>query len=122
MATNKITQVTLNNVSSKIDTYDLSHETVLVTWTATMAHGSLLLVDNTEALIAEAATVEKAIDDPSLIENTHEVGDTVQVNVAVQGNVFNTDALTYSDNPTVDPANLTALAAKLNKFHTITNG
>ena len=122
MATNKVTQVTLNNIAAKIDTYDLSHETVNVTWTATMQHGSLLLANDTEAAAAAAATVEKVIDDPSLIDNDYQAGDVVQVNVAVQGNVFNTDALTFSDTSTVDPSTLTALAAKLNKFHTITNG
>ena len=122
MATNYRPQVTLNNLSSKIDTYDQTHDSLIVIWTATMGHGSLLIADGTEAAAAAAANVVFAIDDPSLIENDFTAGDSIQVNVAVQGNVFNTGALKYSDTDTVDPALLTALAAKLNTFKTITNG
>ena len=121
MATNYRPQVTLNNIDSKIPTFDLSHDSVLVTWTATMSDGSLLIAANTEAAEAAAATVTKVIDDPqAVVGNT--VGDTVLVNVAVQGNVFHTEALSYSDTDTVAPAALTALAAQLNTFRSIVNG
>lgn len=120
--TNYRPQVTLNNLGSKIDTFDQTHATENVVWTATMSHGSLLIADNTEAAEAAAATVVKVIDDPSIIDNDFTVGDTIQVNVATNGNVFNTGALSYSDTDTVTATALTALLAQLNTFKTITNG
>lgn len=122
MATNKIIQVVLNSVASKIDTFDQSHDTVDLTWTATMQHGSLLLDTNLEAAAADAATVTQVIDMPSLIENDYTVGEVVQVNVAARNCVFHSEALTYSDTDVVDTALLTALAAKANTFRSITNG
>tara|TARA_R110002153_G_scaffold53726_2_gene149555 strand:+ start:3650 stop:4003 length:354 start_codon:yes stop_codon:yes gene_type:complete len=116
MPVNSRQQVVFNEVSTQLNTSDWTHDTVLVTWTATMGNGSLLVAANTEAAEAAAATVVKAIDDPSVDDKGYEVGDTVAVNVAVQGNVFNTAALSYSDTDTVVASALTALAAKLNTF------
>ena len=116
MAVNSRPQVVLNEVTTQTTTSDWTNDTVLVTWTATMSNGSLLIADNTEAAEAAAATVVKVINDPTVEAAGYEVGDTVSVNVAVQGCVFNTAALSYSDTNTVTASALTALAAQLNTF------
>ena len=89
MAIIKRPQVVFNQVSTQTSTSDWSHETVLITWTATMRDGSIL----------DAANAEIA----------------VSVSVAVRGCVFNSAELVYTDGAAV-PANLTGLAANLNTF------
>lgn len=116
MAVSSRPQVVFNEVSTQLNTSDWTHDTVTVTWTATMSDGSLLVAANTEAALIDAANVVKVIDDPQAFEKGYQVGDTVAVNVAVQGNVFNTAALSYSDTDTVVASALTGLAAKLNTF------
>lgn len=116
MAVNSRPQVVLNEVSTQLKTSDWTHDTVLVTWTATMQDGSMLGADLLEEAVAAAATVTMVIDDPSITEKGYGVGDTVAVNVATQGNVFNTSALHFSDSDVITPANLTALNAQLNTF------
>lgn len=116
MPVNSRPQVVFNEVSTQLNTSDWTHDTVLVTWTATMQDGSMLGADLVEEAVAAAATVTMVIDDPSVTEKNNQVGDTVAVNVATQGNVFNTAALHFSDSDTITPANLTALLAQLNTF------
>ncbi len=100
-----------------LDTMYTGHtsDTVSVTWTATMRQGSMLLANNTEAAVADVATVAKVINDPVEMSKSHNVGDTVLVNVAVRGSVFQTSELKYSDAGTAVPASL-ALLAQTNIF------
>lgn len=115
MPVNSRPQVVFNEVTTQLHTSDWTHDTVLVTWTATMRDGSILDSSNVEIAAAGAANGVKVIDDPVEVYKDHEVGDTVALNVAVRGNVFNSSTLVYTDGAAV-PANLTALAAQLNTF------
>lgn len=116
MPVNSRPQVVFNEVTTQLHTSDWTHDTILVTWTATMQDGSMLGADLLEEAVAAAATVTMVIDDPSITEKGYEVADVVAVNVAVRGNVFNTAAMHFSDSDVITPANLTALAANLNTF------
>lgn len=116
MTVNYRPQVVFNEVATQLNTSDWSHDTVLITWTATMKDGSMLGADLLEEAVADAATVTMVVDDPSITEKGYLVGATVAVNVATQGNVFNKAALHFSDSDTITPANLTALVAQLNTF------
>lgn len=109
-------QVVFNEVSTQMDTSDWTHNTVLVTWTATMQNGSMLGADLLEEAVAAAATVTMVIDDATETGKSPGVGDVVALTVATQGNVFNTAAMHFSDSDTITPANLTALLAQLNTF------
>jgi hypothetical protein len=93
-----------------------THEDVVVTKTSTMTHGSMLVAAGTEAAIADVAVVTGVIDDPMVDFEDVAVGDDVLVSVARRGNVFNTDALTYSDAGAAVPANLTLLNSAQNIF------
>tara|TARA_R110002153_G_scaffold267599_1_gene431831 strand:+ start:102 stop:452 length:351 start_codon:yes stop_codon:yes gene_type:complete len=108
-------QIVFNEVTTETTTSDWTNDTVTVVWTATMQNGSILDDSNVEIAALGAANGTKVINDASEAYKDHQVGDTVAINVAVQGCVFNSSALTYSDGAAV-PANLTALAAKLNTF------
>lgn len=116
MPVNSRPQVVFNEVSTQLNTSDWTHATLSVTWTATMQDGSMLGADALEEAVAAAATVTQVIDDPSINEKNYQVGDTVALNVAIRGNVFNTAAMHFSDSDTITPANLTALVVQLNTF------
>lgn len=75
----------------------LSMESVLVTPTATMTHGSALKADGTEALAAEAANVVGFIDDIQFGEFNGDNTATVLVNVVKRNAIINEDAIKYSD-------------------------
>ena len=111
---------TLNRDQVVLDTMFTSHtaETVTVTWAADMVQGSLLTVANASvANAAAAATAVKVIDDNTEMLQSHTVGDTVSLNVAVRGNVFPLDAvLVYADGATAVSSALTGLAASDNIF------
>lgn len=115
MAIIKRPQVVFNEVTTQNSTSDWTHDTVLVTWTATMRNGSILNASNVEIAAIAAADGVKVINDATEMSKDHTVGDTVALNVAVQGCVFNSAELVYTDGAAV-PANLTGLAAKLNTF------
>ena len=108
-------QVVFNQVSTQTSTSDWSHETVLVTWTATMRDGSILNAANAEIAAAAAADGVKVIDSGPEMSKVHAVGDVVSLSAAVRGCVFNSAELVYTDAAAV-PANLTGLAANLNTF------
>lgn len=60
------------------NTYDLTHETLQLTKTATMTHGTLLVAAGTEAINTDlAANVTHVIDDPKV--DFAAVGDVVTV-------------------------------------------
>ena len=100
-----------NQAQVVLDTMYTGHtaDTVSVTWTATMRQGSMLVAANTEAAIADVATVTKVINDPVEMAKDHTVGDTVLLNVAVRGNVFKTSELKFSDAGAAVPASLALL-------------
>lgn len=111
--------VTLGGVDSTSGGY--THDSVLVTVTATMKQGSLLLADGTEAALLDAANVVGAIDDLTFRRHLDEleVGDQVLASVAKRGLIFNESALSYTDGD-IDQAGKDALAAAgLNKFSTV---
>ena len=111
--------VTLGGVDSTSGGY--THDSVLVTVTATMQQGSLLVADGTEAATADAANVVGAIDDLTFRRHRDElaVGDQVLASVAKRGLTLNETVLKYTDGD-IDAAGKTALAAAgLNKFATV---
>ena len=116
MAVSNRKQVVFNNVTGELTTSDITHDTEIVTMTATMAHGSLLDASNVEVDLAGIANAVKVIDFASFDTKGYEVGDSVAVNVAVRGCVFNVDALLTSDRGVVTAAALTGLAGDLNTF------
>lgn len=75
----------------------LSMESVLVTVTATMTHGSALVAAGTEATKADVADVVGFIDDQQFGEFKPAVGTTALVNVVKRNAIVNSDALVYSD-------------------------
>lgn len=112
-------QVVLNRLESKGTTNDLTGDTVIVTWTATMAHGSLLDASDAEVALAGIAGAVKVIDCAPIGVYDYAVGDSVAVNVAEKGCVFNLDSLKTSDRGEVTEAALTGLAGNLNSFRTL---
>lgn len=116
MAVYERKQVVLNNLTGEFTTDDITNDTVLVTWTATMAHGSLLDASDAEVDLAGIANAVKVVNTPAIDLQGYEVGDTVALNVAVRGCVFNVDALLTSDRDVVTAAALTGLAGSMNTF------
>lgn len=112
MATFERKQVVINTLNSdRAD--DMTHRTVSVTKTATMAQGSALVAAGTEAAIANVALVTGILDDLR-IDNA-DVGDVVLVRVAHSFCKFKTANIKFSDAGAFVPAAATALAA-LNQF------
>lgn len=95
MATSDRKQVVLAELQTELGGSAYTKETVEITMTSTMANGSLLLADNTEAAAADAATVAGVVDAPEL--ELYEEGDVVVVSVVKRGVILNKDALTFSD-------------------------
>jgi hypothetical protein len=99
-----------------------THDTVELTYTATMKQGSLVDASGVEVATADAADVVGAIDD-QFVKNWAadelEVGDTFLASVAKRGCIFNDSALVYTDGG-IDADGKTALgAAGMNKFTTV---
>ena len=88
----------------------LAYESALVTVTATMGNGSLLLADNTEGAVADAATVVSVIDDPKFDEGFYSVGDVLLVPIAKRNFIANSDVIKFSD-AAYGSETLTALSA-----------
>ncbi len=89
-----------------------THDTVEVTYAATLKQGSLIKADGTEAAIADAADVVGAVDDLTIRRHSDEltVGDTVAISVAKRGLILNRSVLKYSDGA-IDAAGEAALSA-----------
>lgn len=116
MSTQQRYDVTLAGLQTEFGGRTYTHDSVVVTKTATMKHGSMLVAANTEAAIADVALVTGVIDDPMVDFEGVAVGDTVYVSVAKRGCVFATSALKYSDAGAAVPASLTLLASAQNIF------
>ena len=74
----------------------VSHESRLLTVTATMGNGSLL-VDDVEGAVADAATVNGIIDDPKFDEGFYTVGEVHLVPVCFGYATANSDVIKFSD-------------------------
>ncbi len=93
-----------------------SNTQVEVTWTATMANGSMLIANGTEAAAAAIANVVFIINDFSVGANGMEepdVGDVVQVNCITFGTKVYAASLKFSDRAaTIADTGVTGLTAK----------
>lgn len=87
----------------------VSHESRLVTVTATMGNGSLL-VDDAEGAVLDAATVNGVIDDPKFDEGFYPVGEAHLVSVCFGNATANSEVIKFSD-ATYGAEALTALEA-----------
>lgn len=92
--TSTFKQVVLNSLVDSFGGKDMTHKSVVVTKTATMKNGSLL-VGAVEAAAADAATVDGIIDFPAL--DIAAEGDVVAVSVAHSYVKVAGSALTFSD-------------------------
>lgn len=111
-------QIVLNKVVSEAPGF--THDTVDVTWTATMKNGSMLVAAGTEAAVLDAANVVGVIDDHTVrdLASNLEVGDTLSVSVAKRGCTFNDDKVVFS-NGAINAAARTALEGQMNTFSTV---
>lgn len=102
-------QVVLGSVHSDSG---FTHDTLDVTFSATLKQGSLLKADGSEAATADAADVIGAVDDLTIRRHSDEleVGDTVKISVARRGLVLNRSVLKYSDGA-INAAGEAALSA-----------
>ncbi len=114
MSTQQRYDVTLGGLQTEFGGTAFTHESVVVTKTATMSHGSMLVAANTEAAIANVALVTGVIDDPSI--DLIATGSTALVSVARRGCIFSTAGLKYSDAGAAVPASLTLLNSAFNIF------
>ena len=108
MATSERKQAILAGLQTELGGNAYTHETAEITMTATMKNGSLLKTDNTEGLIADAATVVGVLDAPEI--ELYVDGDVFVARVAKRSVIANTDVLTFSDGAYTNET-LTALAA-----------
>jgi hypothetical protein len=108
-------QVVLNEVKSELAGF--THDTVQITWTATMKNGSILDAAGVELAVAAAATSVMVLDDLTArnLDDSLTVGDTLEVSVARRGCVLNEDVCVFTDGA-IDAAGKTALEAFNNKF------
>jgi hypothetical protein len=111
-------QIVLNKVESELPGF--THDTVQVTWTATMKNGSLLVADGTEAAAADAADVVGVIDDLTArnLAGELEVDDVLEVAVAKRGCVFNEDKVVFTDGA-INATAKAALEGNMNTFSTV---
>jgi len=102
-------QVVLGSVHSDSG---FTHDTVEVTYAATLKQGSLLKADGTEAATADAADVVGAVDDLTIRRHADEltVGETYKISVAKRGLILNRSVLKYSDGA-INAAGEAALSA-----------
>ena len=110
MATSDFYQVQLDGVENLYKNNGRTHESAVVTVTATMKNGSILKADDTEALIADAATATKIIDFTAFNGQDYAVGDVVPVPVIVRESTVDATYLKFSDGAYTAEA-LTALLA-----------
>lgn len=108
-------QVVLNEVQS--DLAGFTHDTIQITWTATMKNGSILNASGVELAVAGAADAVMVLNDFSArnFDEGLEVGDVLEVAVARRGCVFNEAVCVFTD-AGIDAAGKTALEAFNNKF------
>lgn len=110
MADSTFKNVTANFAQDVYGGKGMSHDTVVVTKTATMGQGSILKDDGTEAAKLDAATATHIIDFNAI--ETAEVGDVVAVSaVKALAQVYKAN-LKFSDGAYTSEA-LTALEGKL---------
>ena len=95
MATSERKQAILAGLQSELGGNAYTHETAEITMTATMANGSFLLADNTEAAIAEVATVAGILDAPEIEQYVD--GDVFVARVAKRNVIANYDVVQFSD-------------------------
>ena len=102
-------QVVLGSVHSDSG---FTHDTLEVTYSATLKQGSLLKADGSEAATADATDVIGAVDDLTIRRHSDdlEVGDTLKISVARRGLVLNRSVLKYSDGA-INAAGEAALSA-----------
>jgi len=110
MADSNFKQVVVNYVPSVYGGQEMSHDTVVVTKTATMENGSILKADGTEAAIADAATATHIINDTSF--DVKEEGDVVAVAAVKALAQVKKANIKFSDGAYTSEA-LTALESKL---------
>ncbi|AHK11519.1 hypothetical protein S140_112 [Shewanella sp. phage 1/40] len=118
MATSYRQPVVLNTLSAAMGG-NMSYESVLVTVTATMQDGSMLIAAGTEAAAADAATVTGIIDFPQFEVGDYQVGDVILVPVVIRDAVVNMGALHFSDAAYGTEA-LTALATAGVRLQSVT--
>ena len=111
-------QVVLNAV--KTDLAGFTHETVDVTWTATMKNGSIVNASGVEIAAAAYATAAGVIDDLTArnLDGAVGTGDTISVSVAKRGCVFNDAVVTYTDG-LIDANGKAVFAGNMNTFSTV---
>lgn len=95
MTTSARKQAILDNVSTKVGGNAYTHETAEITVTATMANGSFLLANNTEAAVLDVATVAGILDAPEL--ELYTTGDVFVTRVAKRNVIANYDVVQFSD-------------------------
>jgi hypothetical protein len=95
MATSARKQAILATVGVETSGNAYTHETVEVTKTATMANGSFLKSDNTEAAIADVAVVDSILDFPEI--ELYEDGDVMLARIAKRNVIANYDVVQFSD-------------------------
>lgn len=110
MATSYRKQAVLAGAQTEFGGNGYTHESVVVTVTATMGNGSLL-TGATEAAVAAAATVDGVIDDPKFDDGLYTVGEEVLTRVAKNNVILNGAVIKFSD-AAFGGEGLDALAAK----------
>ena len=95
MATSARKQAILAGLQTEIGGNAYTHETVEITMTATMANGSFLKADNTEAAIADIAIVAGVLEAPEI--ELYADGDVFVTRVAKRNVIANSDVVQYSD-------------------------
>lgn len=95
MATSARKQAILAGLQTEIGGNAYTHETAEITMTATMANGSFLKADNTEAAIADVALVAGILDAPEI--ELYVDGDVFVTRVAKRNVIANSDVVQYSD-------------------------
>ncbi|MCP4986962.1 MAG: hypothetical protein GY928_13205 [Colwellia sp.] len=93
-----------------------THDTETVTVTATMGHGSALVAANTEAAIADVATVAGIIDCPTWDDEGYVTGDVITVNVAKRGCFIDASVVSYSDAGAFTGVGATLLTSAMNLY------
>lgn len=111
MATSYRKQAILAGVKTELGANAYTHESVLLTVTDTMKNGSLLVGD-TEAALADVATVDGIIDDPAFDDGLYATGDVILVSVAKRSVIANTAVIAFTDGTVKDNvADVTTLTA-----------
>ena len=95
MATTDFKQVVANKLEDAYGSNSMTHRSAVVTKTATMANGSILKTDNTEAAVADAATATGIIADSRI--DVASVGDVLMVAVVEKNAQVRASALKFSD-------------------------